>query len=83
MKLKYSRWRNKAYKYLREANRPMTAAELLEATGGARSPSSPRQASFVLIRDPRFFCYESEPRYIGEGYGNRRVNLYEVYDHEE
>lgn len=60
----------------------MTAAELLEATKGPRSPSTARQASFVLIRDPRFFCYESEAHYVGECGGNRRVNMYEVYDHE-
>lgn len=72
MKLKYTRWRNRALKYLKEADRPMTANALLDATKDKRSPRDARHASQMLIRDDRFVSYYAKSH---ASIGDKRIVL--------
>lgn len=73
MKLKYVRWRNRALKYLKEADRPMTTSALLDATKDKRSPRDAKHASQMLIRDDRFVSYYA-PSYTT--LGSKRIVLH-------
>ena len=80
MKTRHIKWRNRAYKYLREKGEPMSAGELLDATKGLRSPSSAQHASQLLRVDKRFTSFLGEGHYQGETNSHRRVMMYEVLE---
>lgn len=78
--MRHKHWRNRAYKYLREQNKGMTASEILAHTKTKYSPGTAGHAAQLLRVDGRFFSYPS-PR-GGRAEGDGQVMLYEVYDNE-
>ena len=81
MKLKYVRWRDKAYEYLKERDEPMSAYQLLRATRNKISPANHSVAAQILKRDDRFMWMHSEPMAHSEAsFNERRVLLFEVVE---
>lgn len=81
MKLKYSRWRNKAYNYLRTVSGPLSAYQLLRNTRDKISPPNANVAAQILKRDDRFVWMMSEPMASSESSASiRRVLLFEVLE---
>lgn len=78
--MRHKHWRNRAYKFLREQNKGMTASEILAHTKTKYSPGTAGHAAQLLRVDSRFFCYMGRG---GGAHGWAQVMLYEVYDNEE
>lgn len=79
MKLKYSRWRTKAYSFLKERDHPMTAYDLLQATQDKVSPPNSKVAAQILKRDDRFMWMLSDSMPHSQASATeRRVLLFEV-----
>tara|TARA_R100000353_G_scaffold166440_1_gene127969 strand:+ start:112 stop:354 length:243 start_codon:yes stop_codon:yes gene_type:complete len=80
MKMRHKHWRNRAYNYLREQGRGMTANEILSNTKSRYGPNNPCHAAQLLRVDKRFFSYPA-PASVQRA-GERQVLMYEVYPDE-
>jgi hypothetical protein len=79
VKLKYSRWRTKAYEYLKEVDEPLSAYQILQATHNKVSPPDSKVAAQILKRDDRFMWMMSDSMAHSQASASeRRVLLFEV-----